>query len=177
MRQQLKNSIAILLIGLLLYNSLGYLWVSRAIRLIHRQQVFVSLSSTPESALTVLTFPKEKEHLLFVHGKKEIKYKGQMYDVVRYKDNGRNITYYCFHDRKETGMIRYTNKLNQEQGTQSPLPKAARMLLDSIIKTALLHDYSVPYNLSFITTIQTRVLVTYQDPDMPVPALPPQVSC
>jgi hypothetical protein len=154
---------------------MGYMVVSSVSRVMLRKQVFSNLSSFPDHQLTAITVPKNNQHT-FINKRTqlEIKVDGQMYDVARFKDNGNSITYFCFHDQKEEQMIKKSILLTNQSKNANPVSKTSRLILDQIIKSALLSEKQ---DLKILTTtilFSENSGFIYSNPILPVSAPPPQ---
>lgn len=174
----LRNIIALLLCGVFLYNTTGYMIVFSSVRMILRQQAFADLSTSPQKALTVITIQKT-DRIVILKGRRmpEIKVDGKMYDIVRQKDNGNSISYYCLRDRKEEKLLREASLLTDHSQSNNPLSKTSSLILDQIIKTALLgekQDFKGSQPNDFFFHSKNHI---YSGPLLPVPAPPPQQVC
>lgn len=152
--------------------------VFSSVRMIIRQQAYANLSTSPEKALTVITIQKTDRIVIF-KGRRmpEIKVDGKMYDIVRQKDNGSSISYYCLRDRKEEQLIHKAGLLTDQSKNNNPLSKTANLILDQIIKTALLLEkqgLKEPQPVEFFFHCKNHI---YSGPLLPVLAPPPQQFC
>lgn len=154
---------------------MGYMVVYSSMRMIIRQQTFAKLSAYPDAALTAITISKTSRDFMFKgRNMREVRADGKMYDIVRQKDNGSSITYYCLRDHKEEQMILKAGLINDQSKSTNPLAKTSRLILDQIIKTALIaekqssQEYATG-NISFHSKHHI-----YSRPSLPVPAPPPQ---
>ena len=178
MNRKFRNIIAILLAGLFLYNSLGYFFVYSAMRMMHRQMVFAQLSNIPDSQLTTITLLKGEQCRYDPDGdKNEFKINGQLYDVVRQKDNGKSVTYYCLRDRNEELLNNNAANIVHHSGKELPLSKSAQLILDNIIKNALISSEQTYFNHIIISFNPIVIPSFYNVPFLPVPALPPRQTC
>lgn len=178
MRQKLQTICALLLCGIFLYNTMGYMVVYSSIRMILRQQTFAKLSNLPDTALTAFTISNTK-HALLLKGSSmpEIKIDGKMFDIVRQKDNGDSTTYFCLRDNKEEQLILKANLITGQTKSGNPFSRTTRLMLDQIIKTALLSE-----NQGLKDSLPVEYLFGgenhyYARPMLPVPAPPPQQYC
>ena len=79
---------AIILCGLLIYNSLGYFVVISVMRLAVRHQQWVELSFVTEKQLTTFTFDtRTTNSALTIINDREIMVNDKLYDVVRQIEN------------------------------------------------------------------------------------------
>ncbi len=178
MKRKFRNTTAILLAGLFLYNSLGYFFVYSTMRMMHRQMVFAQLSTIPDSQLTTVTILKAEREQDYPYGdKNEIKINGQLFDVIKQKDNGKSITYYCKRDRKEELLNTNVANIVHHTGTEIPLSKSAQLILDNIIKNALISSEDNQLSQLFIGLNPIVFSSIYKVPLIPVPAPPPQQAC
>ena len=175
MMRTLRNIIALLLCGILLYNTMGYMVVFSSMQMLLRQQTFAKLSTVPDTALTVFTILKT-DKVLVLKGRRmpEIKVDGKMYDIVRQKDNGKSITYFCLRDRKEEQLILKAGLAGDRSKRNSPLSKTSSLILDQIIKTALLTEKKSFKEYPIIELLFDAKCHIYSGPILAVPAHPPQ---
>jgi len=173
MKQVVRTGIAFLLIGIILYNSMGYLMVFPALRMIHRQQVTRMLSDHPDKELVTLSFPKGMERNYKVPGEKELRYNDKMYDIVRVIDDEKTITYICYEDEKEDLLIKKSKDFSRSMNTD-PKARTAGLILSGIIKIALISEEAyhfpiLPSSLHFFCSF-----IPYHAPDRSIPELPPR---
>ena len=91
----LGNSIAILLCGLFLYNSMGYIFVNSAIRSNLKKQVFAEICKLPDEFLVPITLHNtDKGKLIIEKNRIEIKLNGLLYFWRDRKDDFRILSGY-----------------------------------------------------------------------------------
>jgi hypothetical protein len=177
MKRLFLSCVSILLAGLFIYNSLGYYFVNQAIRLIHKQEVFALLSQTPDQLLVKFIIEKSRIDELNIQGPKaEITVGGKKYDIKKQVDSGAFITIYCKPDKHEDRFINKSKILNNKLQSDKPNSKTAILILDSIIKTALLSEGSNPvehYQLVKTGIIDSNSLL---HPELSVPFIPPRTG-
>lgn len=171
----IRSGIALMLCGLFIYNSMGYMLVYSAMLSMRKQQAFAEIARLKKQPLIAFTFAKtDKSKLESKKNRLEIKHNGCMYDVVRTQVSGDNITYYCIRDTKEEHLLDQLNLLSKSNGDNNPLQKSASLIIDQVIKTALMNT---PFQFSHYSTIfryHSKIIPTYYSPDMAIPAPPPQ---
>jgi hypothetical protein len=177
MRHALLVFTSIILVGLFIYNSLGYYFVNQAIRLIHKGQVFESLPDIPDDLLVSIQVSKNGNSTdLNFESSKEITYKGRKYDVKKVIDQGSYITYLCFQDIKEDLLIEKNREITGRLLDGKPYSKAANLILDNIIKIAIVPDHADNYNPFVIAIPETGGITIISNPDLSVPSQPPKFS-
>lgn len=168
---------ALLLCGLLIYNSLGYFWVFSAMQVSIRQQKWAMLASIPKHELTTFSFDKSTSGKGFsVVNEHEIIVDGKLYDVVNKSVNGNKVKYSCARDLKEEKLIAKTRLFNSREH-QSPTKNTTRLIIEKVIKTAILNQeaFSVEMKPTFFNT--GSILSKYAVPVLSIPLPPPQPSC
>ncbi len=177
MKRVCLSCVSVLLVGLFIYNSLGYYFVNQAIRLIHKQEVFALLSQTPDHLLVTFIIEKSKINELNIQGPMaEITIGGKKFDIKKQVDSGSYVTIYCKPDKFEDKIISKSLKINNKIQNNKPVSKTAVLILDSIIKTALLSEDSKPvehYRLIEAIVINSNSLL---NPELSVPFHPPQTG-
>lgn len=157
---------------------MGYMVVYSTMRMVLRKQIFAKISTIPETSLTTFTILKTDRSLSLKDCKmSEIKVGGKMYDIVRQKDNGSSITYFCLRDQREEQLIVKSALLNDHSKSRNPFTKTTRLILDQIIKSALLSEKSGLKEYPSVEVLFDGKCHTYPCPVLPVPAPPPQQFC
>ncbi len=174
MHKLVCTGIAVFLVAVLLFNLVGYMVVGPVMQAFHRHKVFSEIRKSNVIETVDLTFVKGSVKVILKGGKKEILYKGKMYDIVSMVDHGEKITYTCKPDHKEDKIISISKNMDKEMQKKFPSSKNARMFLEHLVKIAFIHqpeNFSV-YRSSVI--LVTRQFSFYHDPLLQVPDQPPQ---
>ena len=168
---------ALILCGLLIYNSLGYFLVLSVMRVAVRQQKWAQLSTIPEQQLTSFIFNKNSsDPRLKIVNKREITVDGKLYDIVRKYDNGKTITYFCVHDFKEQTLISKT-RLYNSRAQQMPLQNKARLIIEKIITTGIFNTQADRIDIDSFQTYSLISTLFYSGPVISILLPPPQFSC
>lgn len=171
----LKVSIAILLCGLFLYNSLGYWMVFSFVQSKIKDHAFAAIAHLPEKSLIPITLPiNNTSRLIQKKNRLEIKLDGQMFDVVKSRIDGNSITYYCIRDIKEERMLQKIGLLSRTGKNELPLRKTAMLIIDHVIKTALISGNLTFNNYPVLIKNVTSTFIKYSAPLILIPAPPPQ---
>ena len=171
----IRSGIALLLCGLFIYNSMGYLLVYSAMLSVRKQQAFAEIRQLQKQPVIAITLARtDKSKLENKKNRLEIKLNGCMYDVVRTETSGDNIIYYCVRDIREEHLIHQMNLLSKNNSGSNPLQKSASLIIDQVIKTALISTALHFGRFSTIIRYHTRLIPTYFSPVMAIPAPPPQ---
>lgn len=106
----LKKLTGIFLLAIMLVPFTGtYFWLQYQKKIIRKEVKTKIINKIDRKELVMFIFTKEEtETKLRWEHSKEFEYLGQMYDIVESNTNGDTITYWCWHDHKET-------KLNKSQ--------------------------------------------------------------
>lgn len=172
----LKVSIALILCGLFLYNSLGYWMVYSFVKSRIKDHAFAAIAHLPERSLIPITLPiNNTNKLIQKKNRLEIKLDGQMYDVVKTRINGNSITYYCIRDIKEEQMLQKFGMLNRSGKNEFPLSKTAMLIIDHVIKTAIISGNLTFNNYPVLIENFTSIFIKYTAPLIIIPAPPPQI--
>jgi len=176
MRNKAYKISAILLCGLLIYNSLGYFLVLSAMRIAVRQQKWNQLSSLPIEKLSVFCFEKSGSSSLKIINEREILVDGKLYDVVRKTEIGSKTTYYCLRDLKEESLIAKIRSFNHSQH-QFPNKNTARIIVEKIIKTAVILDRK-PLIIRNYTILKPNItFLPLSGPFFRILLPPPKIFC
>jgi len=168
---------ALLLCGLLVYNSLGYFWVFSAMQISIRHQKWAELATVPKNALTTFCFGKNTtEKGFIVVNEHEIVVKGKLYDVVNKSVEGDMVKYSCARDLKEEKLVAKMRLFNSREH-QSPIKNTTRLIIEKVIKNAILNEvqFAIERQCTIINT--QSLILKYSGPVLSIHLPPPQSSC
>jgi len=155
---------------------MGYLILVPVIRTIHKQRVFTGLAEVPGKKIETITIQKGTEQLILKPGKRELLYKGCMYDILSSVDDGCRITYSCLRDFKEDKLNQISRQLTGEQNAKSPPARALHNILEGIIKIAILNDKVSLHILNIAFRWISPPVLRYYDPLLSVLGHPPKIQ-
>jgi len=154
----MKKSFSILLLGIFLFNTMGYYFVFKVNQSMIRSEIRGMINSGFHKEMCILikidrpdsnpNFKKTDLH--------EFSYCGRLYDIVSESVKGNMIWYYCINDKQEERLIAGFEKiqnLNLVPGS-SGKAKQTQALLYHLIKIALIKepiifDYPQPVEVVF----------------------------
>ena len=110
-----KHLLAVPFLLLILFNTIGFVAVFKAIRSEWRQSVRTELSKVAKENLVRFVFAKNELRL----GEKEFEHKGRFYDIVKTKIVGDSLEIYCFDDETETRLTNVFHQLILKNKTQN----------------------------------------------------------
>ena len=110
-----KHLLAVPFLLLILYNSVGFVAVFKAIRSEWRQSVRTELGEVAKENLVRFVFAKNQIDT----DEKEFQYKGRFYDIVKTKIVGDSLEIYCFDDETETRLTNVFHQLIFDKKTQN----------------------------------------------------------
>jgi hypothetical protein len=155
---------------------MGYMVLYSTMRIVLRKQIFAEISTIPNTSLTTFTILKTGKPDVFTGRKMpELKVDGKLYDIVRQKDNGSSITYFCLRDHREEQLILKASLFTDRSKNRNPFTKTTRLILEHIIKTALLTEIIGSEESQASELIYEGICRIYVRPVLPVPAPPPQL--
>lgn len=129
--------VSIVMVLCMIYGSMGCFVTFKILQYKIRKEVKRQIKfSIPENQLVNLYIPKSvefggDESFVRIH-KGEFRYKGQMYDIIRYQDLGDTTLYTCFHDVKESGLFDKLDKMVRENSPNNPLQHSLQRLSSTI---------------------------------------------
>ena len=131
--------------------NLCFLAKKNAIRKTIRENLIHNLT---DSDLVVLTFTKAnaQKELHWEH-QDEFEYRGKMYDVVRYKEEGNLIHYWCWPDEPESNLNQKLISLTAKLLNQAPEPKhqGEKLVVNAVVSSKSTKEY-LPSNFLAIYT-------------------------
>jgi hypothetical protein len=137
----LKKCILILLAFLIFLNSAGYIILFWEIQQDVKREMVQKISGIlPSEALTCIKFLKNDILRSDWIEKKELKYKGLMYDVVKKEETSKYYILYCINDEKEEILIKNYNRYfddNKEKPTQHSTRSFVILVAPAILKNKI----------------------------------------
>jgi hypothetical protein len=133
---------------LILYNVLGYLIVFKSYQYAIKNEIKSKIrNAVPDKDLVIIKFSCQDIHSRKNHYKKtddnEFRFGGKLYDIVRSKVNGDTTIFYCINDTREEQL--YSNLdayVKRYMDNNIPLKEKTNTLFKTLVKQALLHNYS-----------------------------------
>ena len=139
-----------------------------------RQQMWEKLSTIPDQDLTMFTLAKNSPAAGFkIENDCEIIVDGKLYDIVRKTDDGARVKYFCIYDHKEQTLITRARQFNS-QAQQMPIQNIARLMVDKIIKTAVIKDITKSFKENSAIPFSNFCEAHYSVPGIPIALPPPQ---
>jgi hypothetical protein len=141
----LKRAINFFLLTLFLFNTLGYYFIFEIFKY-HLKKEIQNASHSGSASLTILRIMDLLHDPQFQRvERKEIRYKGSLYDVIKEVKSGRTTILYCIHDKKEEDLLATMNAVNKNKFLLS--------LWQHLIKIAI-----PPIDLTLANTYPVKVL-------------------
>lgn|GEM_PF-367161 len=111
----LKKILIYFILLLFLFNSMGYYFLFELNKHLARQEIQTLIQRHPKKlmVLTIVNVANDKE-FQWIH-KKEFRYKGEMYDIVREVKSGQTTVFICLHDVKESKLFAGLKRVNHDK--------------------------------------------------------------
>ena len=111
----MKRIFAFALLILFLFNTIGYYFIFEIYK--YRVKKEIQNAMHPGSvSVTILKIVDIQQDPQFQRvEKKEFRYKGALYDVIKEVRTGRTTIFYCIHDKKEEDLLSAMNALNKNK--------------------------------------------------------------
>lgn len=131
----MKKIAAFFLLGIFLFNTMGYFIVFTIVK----QQVKTSVMNRIENnnsmeGLSIITIKKENlKDVDWLEDKKEMRYAGERYDIVKSEETKTTVVYYCINDKQEESLFAnlYEHILNHVSGVKTKKDSASKKLIDN----------------------------------------------
>lgn len=123
-RLTMQSLLSVLLLFFLLFQAVGYLFIFTAqqynIRTEIQQQIKAGVPVTDLVLFKILPTSSKKTHSIYqwIH-ESELRYDGNLYDVVCQEVHGDTTWYYCISDEKETQLFANLDKLVKRDMSQN----------------------------------------------------------
>jgi hypothetical protein len=172
---------ALILLVVMLVNTAWYYPVTHYQRgQIRREMKRRLKSAVPDSQLHLITVRSAKDpSIKWTRENKEFRYRGMMYDIVRYEINDSSIIYHCINDMEETILFAQLEQKvqqrmdHQEDGGQAMLVK--KMVKSMSTTVCLLPSYQSILAPVYALHHQTGYIDHLTAPAREILTPPPQV--
>jgi hypothetical protein len=101
----LKKALTYLILILFLFNSVGYYYLFELNKQLARKEMQTMIPRHPSKLAVITIADIEKDREFQRIDKKEFRYKGTMYDIVREIKKGQTTVFICLHDAKESRLF------------------------------------------------------------------------
>jgi hypothetical protein len=161
-----KKTIVIILLMCFLFNTTGVYTVFYALQYENKERITELISKgIPEEYLTILKIPeriaKENNTLFQRIESNEIRYKDNMYDVVKEEHCNGFVYFYCINDEREDELISSLENCTSNDATSNQLKNKPEIdFLKQLIKN-LIKDYRIDYNHYFYFAFFSNPLYSF----------------
>lgn len=177
----MRKTVSVILLLVFIFQSIGCLMIFKLQQLQVRHNVKHHILSTlANDELTLIKLPLNKDKSAnrsyrFVNSD-ELRYAGNMYDIVRTETHGEETWYYCYSDKKETRVLAQLNDFVKNRMANDTQKKKQRenfqQLLNALFPVSRQQYSLVDTFLSFLDTRYSFHLKTWSAPPL---IKPPQV--
>ncbi len=132
----MKKAVPLFLLCIFLFNTVGYYIAFKAIQYEVKNEIKSEIrSGIKTDELIILTIKKnDLAAIQWEESGTEMRYKGEMYDIVKSIKAKAAIVYYCINDTKEESLfINLDNHINTHVAANKPL-KNSKKLIDNVVK-------------------------------------------
>lgn len=106
---------AYILLFFFLFNSVGYYFIFELYKYhVKKELQTVAAKGSADLTILMITDPDHDREFQRIE-KKEIRFKGFLYDVIKEVQSGRTTLFYCIHDRKEENLLATMNTVNNSK--------------------------------------------------------------
>lgn len=172
----MKKGLAISLLAVLVFNTVGFVALFQIVRYNWRQTVRCELAENfAQKEKEIFCFSKNDDNAF----KHEFSIKGKYYDVISRQIKGDSVILMCFSDEKETQLVaHFHNELQQKQEENSDFQGKTHFLFGHLLKHFCFDNTlwvvqcppSVSHNLSrFFIEKNTFIPSVYLSNDTPPP--------
>jgi hypothetical protein len=111
----LKKTLIYLILVLVLFNSMGYYFLFELNKINARREIQSIIQQHP-AKMTILTIVDvENDREFHRIDRKEFRYKGTMFDIVREIKTGNTTVFICLHDTRESNLVAGLKRINQNK--------------------------------------------------------------
>jgi len=175
----MKKVITLFLLGIFLFNTMGYFVAFKAIQYQMKNEMKAEIRqgiNLPE--LVTITIAKtQTDKIEWLEDKEEMQYNNNRYDVVRFTETNKSITYYCINDGKEELLfVNLEKHIDTHIATDKPTKNETKKNIDQhITKLYFQNDNSLQFRFNQLS--ETSLLpgnLAYSPVLLETASLPPE---
>jgi len=111
----LKKVFAVSVLVLFLFNTLGYYFIFQIFKYKVRKEIeHVSYSGSASFTVLQILNPSLDPDFKRIE-RKEFRYRGSLYDIIKEERSGDMTIFYCIHDKKEENLLAAMNAVNKNK--------------------------------------------------------------
>lgn len=173
----MKKTAVIFLLSIFLFNTVGYFIAFKAVQFEIKTEVQSEIiQGLNINELTSVTINKNNLGTIewFEDGK-EMRYKGEMYDVVKSAECATSITYYCINDKQEESLFANLEEhINTHVAVNKPMQNQKK-IIDNVIKVYFSNRQTAKLNYASSSAIQfSPANLTFQSTLIETDSPPPE---
>ncbi len=157
----MRKHIACLLSIILLFNIGGYYLIFRIKQIIIQKEIKQEIIKgiKEKDLLVIVSLSGKEDKFVWIKPGKELKYRGEMYDVVKSKTERYNKYYFCIRDSKERQLVAHFNKTqNTKKETEKRLKRTIpfNLFFQQFLRINKIYntDFRYPFcNYQFLSNI------------------------
>ncbi len=146
----MKKAVALFLFGIFLFNTAGYFIAFKSVQYQIKNEIKAEIKEKISSCelTTIVINLKQLNKIEWLEKGKELKYNGELYDVVRHTENDTSITYYCINDKQEELLFANLEEhINTHISADKPLKNnSAKKIVDHVIKLYFSNESPLVFN-------------------------------
>ncbi len=158
-----KRILAFFLLGIFLFNTMGYFIAFKAMQYEIKSNIISQIKlGVPTADETVLTIAKsDLKNIDWKEQGKEMVYNGKRYDVIKKQEDAMSVTFYCINDKQEeTLFANLDNQINSHIASQKSSSKgAAKNMVNDIVKIVFNQTSSFSY---YLEATSSRCFLPYE---------------
>jgi len=163
----LNKAISYTILVFFLFNSIGYYLLFEVDKYLVRKEMRLTILENRADMIVLRVKNADSNRDLQRSDKREIEYKGMLYDVLREVRQGSSTVFICFHDSKEESLFKGLNKAH--------FHKIYLALWDHVIKVAFPEQPVNVNNTTFSDLLFPEVFISVKSLVLPPWSPPPKL--
>lgn len=134
----MKKLAVLFLLFVFLFNTVGYFIAFKAVQYSVKREIKTEIKqglNTTELTMIIVN-KNDLSAIEWLENGREMRYRGELFDVVRYTENSNTVTYYCINDKQEEFLFAHLDEhINRYIAADKPIKNnAAKKLVDHVVK-------------------------------------------
>lgn len=155
----MKKLAVIFLLSIFLFNTVGYYIAFKAVQYNVKREIKSEVKrGLGANELTMITINKnDLSTVEWLENGKEMRYNGELFDIVRSAENSSSVNYYCINDKQEELLFaNLDDHINRYIASDKPIKNnAAKKLVEHVVKLYFSSEESQQFCLVFSSVIHS----------------------
>lgn len=176
----MKKLAVLFLLFIFLFNTVGYYIAFKTVQYSVKREIKAEIKHGLDitQLTTIIINKKALSAVEWLENGKEMRYNGELFDVVSSIENSNSITYYCINDKQEEVLFANLDEhINRYIAADKPIKNnAAKKLIEQVVKLYFSFEENQQFYPSFSSIIHSSIDFNCLSAQIETNFLPPELA-